>query len=1128
MTDSRTLEESVLDILELQGPSMTEEVTEMLGYRLEDGPPVDEVAGVLLALTEQRRVRFESDERWKALETAGPEGRATRELDPTASPLLVGGLRIRESEERQPPAGEAPRVPNEPDRWDLFRTLCLYYIACLREDGAPHLVGWPDRRDSSWLAFRGVPPWARLESGEQLGFSYPLTAKEAEFAKNGLQGRKKQSLFLGYPSKWVVPRDRDKSPFLMPILVWPLDVTWDLVTLRCRSDGHFRVNGAWLDGQFRKRDEARGFLDVVGLEGAGGELRFSDVVERVARYLHTEVREPLKPLEPTVPPGDLTPVKAGIYNWPLLLQGKQLKYTATLVRELKHLARAPAAELESTALASVFLDPDGGVAPAPAVPALLELKVLNSGQRDAAGAALTSPLVAITGPPGTGKSEVARAIIVNQALAGRSTLLASKNHRAIDAVAPVLNQQVGGHELVRRPRASSRDSAWFSWSDLLRTLLDSPAHGREGEFDRDRQGLSDLLARQGQTIDDIAERQTYGARWAAADDSLEACARQLPPDWRGPATLRGAALPGRETLEGLACEYRYLTANPQGIWSRFKAWLGRENRSMRLAELEATLDEFPPTGPLPDRAAESADRWAFWLLLADARAALDERENLEAAIRALPSASELGEQLDSQRHQARERGLGLLSRIAEGQHTSLRPELKTTLTNLAAAAANFGEGRVRRELSTYFAELLEHFPAWCVTNLSAGSTFPLAAGIFDLLLVDEASQCDIPSVIPLLYRAKRATFVGDPMQLRHVTNLSRSREESLLKRYGLTALDVQRFTYRENSVFNLVSSAPAIDTVHFLAHHYRCHPGIAEFVNRSFYSGRLRVATEGRRWNRPTTREAGVHWTDVRGEIVSPGRGAHCPDEVAAVVAEVVRLKAEGFKGSIGVVTPFRLQADRIRDRLHSSLDDDFIASSELEVGTAHAFQGGERDLVVFSLCSGPEMGTGKVRFVTDRNLFNVAVSRAQAVLHVFGNAAWAAESGPPFIRDLVRLGQHEPAPSADETPPYESIWEERFDRALRRGGIATVPQYSVAGRRLDLAVLCGDLRLDIEIDGETYHRGPDGRRVDDDLWRDHQLRALGWQVARFWVYELRENMEACVRRVADLIGEEDGRAAAD
>ena len=59
-----------------------------------------------------------------------------------------------------------------------------------------------------------------------------------------------------------------------------------------------------------------------------------------------------------------------------------------------------------------------------------------------------------------------------------------------------------------------------------------------------------------------------------------------------------------------------------------------------------------------------------------------------------------------------------------------------------------------------------------------------------------------------------------------------------------------------------------------------------------------------------------------------------------------------------------------------------------------------------------------------------------------------------------------------------------------------------------------GERRLDIEVDGDRYHRDPDGLRKPSDLWRDHQIRGLGRRVLRFWVYELREGMETYIDRI--------------
>ena len=108
-----------------------------------------------------------------------------------------------------------------------------------------------------------------------------------------------------------------------------------------------------------------------------------------------------------------------------------------------------------------------------------------------------------------------------------------------------------------------------------------------------------------------------------------------------------------------------------------------------------------------------------------------------------------------------------------------------------------------RNLKQHFPLIMRAFPLWSVSNLSARSALPLVPGLFDLVIIDEASQCDIPSVVPLLARSKRAVFAGDPMQLKHVSTLDAVVDQTLLQQHGLTDAQVQRFTYRVNSAFDL-------------------------------------------------------------------------------------------------------------------------------------------------------------------------------------------------------------------------------------------------------------------------------------------------------------------------------------
>jgi hypothetical protein len=73
----------------------------------------------------------------------------------------------------------------------------------------------------------------------------------------------------------------------------------------------------------------------------------------------------------------------------------------------------------------------------------------------------------------------------------------------------------------------------------------------------------------------------------------------------------------------------------------------------------------------------------------------------------------------------------------------------------------------------------------------------------------------------------------------------------------------------------------------------------------------------------------------------------------------------------------------------------------------------------------------------------------------------------------------------------YQSPWEEVLAIALQSAGIKVVPQYPIAGRFLDLAIL-NPIKIDVEVDGESVHRTAGGGRKDDDHWRDLQLQSLG------------------------------------
>ena len=98
--------------------------------------------------------------------------------------------------------------------------------------------------------------------------------------------------------------------------------------------------------------------------------------------------------------------------------------------------------------------------------------------------------------------------------------------------------------------------------------------------------------------------------------------------------------------------------------------------------------------------------------------------------------------------------------------------------------------------------------------------------------------------------------------------------------------------------------------------------------------------------------------------------------------------------------------------------------------------------------------------------------------------------------------------------PEQVSDWERLFYTALFDQGIRTIPQYPVDKYKLDLAIIDGERRLDIEVDGEMYHKDWNGELSYRDQLRNQRLFELGWDVKRFWVYQIRDDLQSCIDQI--------------
>jgi len=293
-----------------------------------------------------------------------------------------------------------------------------------------------------------------------------------------------------------------------------------------------------------------------------------------------------------------------------------------------------------------------------------------------------------------------------------------------------------------------------------------------------------------------------------------------------------------------------------------------------------------------------------------------------------------------------------------------------------------------------------------VTSLSVKAGFPLVDNLFDILIIDEASQCDIASALPLILRAKQVVIIGDPKQLKHITSVRVDDEDIIREHLGLSARPYLK--YAEQSLWDyaadFLAHANQNSSPITLENHYRCHHEIIGYSNHQFYSRflekPLNVMTDESNMTLP---QQGVVMINVHGKQESENVNVNKieGDRAVALAKEVCSLKADV---TIGIVTPFRDQADYIKSRLDDSI------KGNVEVNTAHGFQGDEKDVIIYSLIVTDNSPQRKVNWIDYMvpNLVNVAVTRARQTLYVVGNADYIKTVSPErnALGYLIRYAQ--------------------------------------------------------------------------------------------------------------------------
>lgn len=407
-------------------------------------------------------------------------------------------------------------------------------------------------------------------------------------------------------------------------------------------------------------------------------------------------------------------------------------------------------------------------------------------------------------------------------------------------------------------------------------------------------------------------------------------------------------------------------------------------------------------------------------------------------------------------------------------------------------------------------------PAWVMPLYRVAETITPGAEIFDVVIIDEASQSG-PEALLLPYLAKKMVVVGDDKQI-SPTHLGVNHEDvQLLRQRHLGDIPHNDSFGVQHSFFDLVEIRyPGRIR---LREHFRCMPEIIRFSNdlcykaepliplRQFGSGRLSPIVAARRV--------------PGGYRKGGGQYAINPPEAEAIVAEIARCLGDlAYKGkTFGVISLLAEgQAKLIERLLVEKVGPEEMERRQLVCGDAYAFQGDERDVMFLSLVVAPseERHIGVLSTEADRRRFNVAASRARDQMVLYHSVGLSDLSPKCFryallefclnpemparevagvpVADIERAAANADRANTRPPLPFESWFEIDVFLQLARRGYHVVPQLEVAGRRIDLVVEGKARRLAVECDGDHWH-GPEEH--DADMARQRDLERCGWTFFR-------------------------------
>ncbi|MEQ9643120.1 MAG: hypothetical protein RIM84_24070 [Alphaproteobacteria bacterium] len=791
-------------------------------------------------------------------------------------------------------------------------------------------------------------------------------------------------------------------------------------------------------------------------------------------------------------------------------------------------------------------------------PLVFEVHASGPSQSAAIRSSLKHPCTLVTAPPGTGQVATVLNLIATSVLREESVLYVSPLRASVDQTVRHVEALIGkdlpfamriGAGLENAERGQQQRDALFELAKADNSAEPEQKSKRDKPTIR---GLRELEQAAPDTEGGAQKLREAHRAVAEACVALRAMSLTQGPNWAGRQAAKMNPSFDRETLSDWRDEIEAIAGNKtHGVGTRVMNLLSRADPKAELIrEIKTAYSRLPKEvhAPIIKKIDEdeglSALREAVDLL----DTFLDWRDLVKARLEAIRKLVRLSDSRTLELQQ-----LNYTSSKTAAARELFRDHWQERLTNniplLDKQIDTFSDLLTREstgdpkqeqqhalKLTRAISVLSKTLPVWVSTVDAAIASLPAQPGLFDLVIVDDADQVELAAMLPMLFRAKRAMVIGAGH--RNGPSSSASLVNLPLVQKAAAALPAWCRDPLTKALPALDGALEGSDRLCELADHFRSHPLVADYLNRTFYEARMRIRTNVRTMTTGLSRaHVGVHWHSAIGRVAPPRDKE--PEvnlgEVEACVALLKRwLKDKLFSAaprrSFGVVSAIPFQHAALRDRLKAEMFP-LKELKRLHIGPPKMFAGKQVDFLIVMpgpAQSGPPGHNAELG--QHAGLYHDAIAACRIGLHVVGDHQACRMAGGFAAALVEHIG---PPPQVDETADdaTDAEFEAAFGRLeevapdlmeplcrlLDAAGYAYQCGVEEHGQMLAVRLLSPHGgRYNLEFERPLVEIGS-ADELELDQARDAEVSRHGYEVVRVSPEDVLEKADMIVERLARL-----------